>query len=351
MSDTQTLLPEWTRQEAVILAWPDEQTDWKPWLGRVTQTYLSLINCINDAGAGVILLAREQQVEIIKQHLEPAAQVLMVTADYNDTWVRDYGFLTCQTAQGLQPVEFIFNGWGNKFNAVKDNKVNQQVLSSLCQLPLKSFPAVVEGGALEIDQNGNLLSTKLCLTNPQRNGDMSQEDYKALFAESLGASSTTIFEHGHLEGDDTDGHVDTLVRFTPENALVIQSCFNRVEDSHYKGLQTLVEECQGHFPTYGVYELPLPEIHNEEGGRLPASYANYLICNKHILAPIYQQPEDQLALEVLEKAYPEFKIVPINAQPLIQQFGSVHCISMQVPEGTLKSSVVEKLRSGVSVYD
>ncbi|MDN4500782.1 agmatine deiminase family protein [Alteromonadaceae bacterium BrNp21-10] len=350
------LLPEWAPQEAIILAWPDAQTDWAPWLDNVRQTYCQLITAINQVGCGVLLLVRADEVANAQAVLqanvseEDNSQVLLVVADYNDTWVRDYGFLTCRTEQGMQLIEFQFNGWGNKFNASKDNQINSTVLADLCQFPMQSYQQFVEGGALEIDGAGHLLSTALCLQNPERNGDFSLAEYQQLFTDALGASRVSIFHEGHLEGDDTDGHIDTLVRFTPNNGLVIQACENRPDDSHYAGLHALVEECRQVFPEHQLFLLPLPSIFNDDGERLPASYANYLINNQQVLCPIYQQPEDQQALEILAKAYPQHHIVAIDGLPLVQQFGSVHCISMQVPVGTLKANVIQQLQQGVSVY-
>ncbi|MFQ3235486.1 MAG: agmatine deiminase [Paraglaciecola sp.] len=345
------LLPEWAPQEAIILAWPDAKTDWRPWLEDVRDVYLKLIQAINTQGTGIILLIREAEVATFKafaSQVSTPLAVLLVPADYNDTWVRDYAFLTCRTKQGMQPVEFIFNGWGNKFDAHKDNKINKSVLATLCRLELQSFDIVAEGGALEIDNSGVLLSTEFCLSNPQRNSDMTMAQYRGVFKEALGATSICIFKHGHLEGDDTDGHIDTLVRFTPNKGIVVQTAFNTPDDPHHQGLAALVAECQAALPGHQIFELPLPHIINAQGERLPASYANYLINNKQILCPVYQQPEDNLAMAVIASAYPQHTIVPINCLPLVQQFGSLHCITMQVPTGALKPHIMQQLNIGVS---
>ena len=233
---------------------------------------------------------------------------------------------------------------------IKMTRSTVTTLRCLCRHSLKSYPLVCEGGALEIDEEQKLLSTKLCLSNPERNGAMQLNAYEEHFSASLGAKQTHILTEGHLEGDDTDGHIDTLVRFTPNKGLVIQSCFNRKDDTHFEGLSALVAECSHALPNHKIYELPLPLITNYDGERLPASYANFLINNGQILAPVYQQPEDSLALEILAQAYPSFSIVPIDALPLVQQFGSVHCISMQVPVGTLKKSVVEFTQQGPHIW-
>ena len=348
MSNALQLLPEWVKQEAVILAWPDQDTDWRPWLANVRQVYITIIQALNAANTGVILLVKAAEVNACKALLAADAKVLLLVADYNDTWVRDYGFLTCASTAGMQPLEFTFNGWGDKFDARKDNLANRNYLASLCQLPLITVDLVAEGGALEIDEAGHLLSTQFCLSNPKRNGDLSLEKYRDIFKHYLGASHVSIFENGHLEGDDTDGHIDTLVRFTLDKGLVVQSAFNRPDDHHFAGLAALVEECQAALPEHKIFELPLPEIYNPDGDRLPASYANYLICNQHVLCPVYQQPEDQQAMDIMQQAYPDFTIVPINCLPLVQQFGSLHCISMQVPQNTLKPEIVQQLNAGVS---
>ncbi|WP_199271676.1 agmatine deiminase family protein [Paraglaciecola sp. L3A3] len=351
MTNQIKLLPEWSPQEAIILAWPDQHTDWAPWLAEVQNVYLEIIKTLNSIQVGVILLIKKELKDSCKQQLAENARVLLVTADYNDTWVRDYAFLTCTDQIKNLPIEFIFNGWGQKFNASKDNKVNRQVLAQLCQNKLKTVDLVVEGGALEIDEHGVLLSTELCLSNPKRNGSFTLAEYETVFAEQLGTEQVIIFKNGHLEGDDTDGHIDTLVRFTPNCGLVIQSAFNRPADSHFTGLNALVEECRKALPRHEIFELPLPYIVNKEGDRLPASYANYLISNQILLCPTYQQAEDTEALGILQKAYPEHKIIGINCLPLVQQFGSLHCISMQVPKGTLKTEVVQQFAKGVTEYE
>lgn len=350
MTVTTSLIPEWKASEAIILAWPHQDTDWAPWLEEVRQTYLSIIRIINANQAGVLLLCRAEDTADVESRLAADAKVMLVEADYNDTWARDFAFLSCGTTEAPFPVEFTFNGWGNKFDASKDNRVNQRYLASLCRQPLRTSAIVAEGGALEIDDNGHLLSTASCLFNPERNGDMQAEAYRSEFTNMLGCSSFTIFEQGHLEGDDTDGHIDTLVRFTPTCGLVIQAAENRPDDSHHAGLAALVQECAAAFPEHELHLLPLPAMFNEDGDRLPASYANYLICNHTVLLPVYGQQEDSEAVAVMQQAFPHHDIVPVNCATLVQQFGSLHCISMQVPCNTLTTDVIHQLNSGVTRY-
>jgi agmatine deiminase len=351
MQGTRVMAPEWDKVDAVLLAWPHSQTDWAPWLSQARQTYLDIINAINRYQAGVIILCAPDDIDDLKALLPEQARALLIPASYNDTWMRDYGFISCVDDQGYgAPVEFRFNGWGEKFDATEDNMANQRYLAALCQQPLRSSPVVLEGGALEINQAGHLLTTTQCLLNPKRNGELDLTEYAKVFEEMLGCSKTTVLEHGHLEGDDTDGHIDTLVRFTPEYGLVIQAAFNRPDDSHFSGLKALCDECRHRLPEYEQFHLPLPYIVNDSGDRLPASYANFLICNRAILLPVYGQPEDVVAIEVMQRAYPDHIIEPIDCSVLIQQYGSLHCISMQVPTNTLRPSVLAMLEKGVSIY-
>lgn len=357
----QQLLPEWVPQEAVLLAWPDKHTDWLPWLNNVRTTWLELISQLNRNLTPVIMLIRETEIASCKHlvshfnHNQSAdnqiTRLLLLPADYNDTWLRDYGFLTLSAGENKQAISFAFNGWGNKFAADKDNLINENRFADLLQRPLQTVDFVLEGGALEINSEGTLLTTQLCLSNPERNGTFNAAEHHTHFQRQLGAVNTMVLQHGHLQGDDTDGHIDTLVRFTPEHNLVIQSCANRPADSHFEELTKLVAECAELFPQATLFELPLPFTTNTEQERLPASYANFLISNGAVFAPVYQEPEDAQALKTLSHAFPGYHIIPVNCRPLVQQFGSLHCITMQVPVGTLKPQVVRIANSGISVYD
>ena len=343
-----TLLPEWAEQEAVILAWPHKYTDWVDNLVQVQETYLAIVTAINNANAIVILLCPEDEIEHAQALLAPHHKVLIFTVNYNDTWVRDYGFLTVSDNLANYPVSFTFNGWGQKFDAQLDNQVNQS-LAKLCRHTLLINPTVLEGGALEIDENQHLLTTASCLYNPKRNGRMTKQQYETVFAEYLGAKTVTIFNHGHLEGDDTDGHIDTLARFTPLMGIVLQGADNSPLDPHFAELFKLQYEVSQALPEHKIYSLPLPFLVNENGERLPASYANYLILNRHILLPIYQVSEDDIAIDIIQSAYPNYTIVPIECTSLVQQNGSLHCITMQVPTNTIKQEFIELAQAGVSI--
>ncbi|MDG1121862.1 MAG: agmatine deiminase family protein [Glaciecola sp.] len=355
---TYQLLPEWVTQEAVILAWPHQQTDWAPWLQDTRCVYLDIITHISQSSGAVVLLVVDEDIADVQQRLHGFTGVLIVPAQFNDTWVRDYGFLTVEHDGQVQPIEFEFNGWAEKYAADLDTQVNRRYLAPLLTQPLISYPEFVEGGALEIDGNGHLLSTAQCLLHPQRNPQLTEQDYHAMFSRTLGAQQSTILQHGHLENDDTDGHIDTLARFTLHQGIVYQGANNRPTDPHFAGLEAMAKELQQAFPAHTLFSLPLPhimdgveDVDNIGAGteRLPASYANFLIFNDLILAPIYGVAEDEEALSVLTQAYPHHQIIPVNCATLIRQYGSLHCITMQVPQGVIKPEWIAQALEQVTV--
>ncbi len=341
------LLPEWVKQEALILAWPHQHTDWAPWLEDARAVYQIIIEHISHAQGVVLLLVDPNDIADVQQRLPSDVPVLLIPAEFNDTWVRDYGFLTLASDGQYQPVEFEFNGWAGKYPAHLDTQVNRRYLAPLCKRPLLSNPQMVEGGALEIDNNGHLLSTAQCLYHPQRNPQLSALDYQQLFVDTLGVKRMTVLHNGHLQNDDTDGHIDTLARFTLHQGVVYQGANNRPNDPHFVPLSAMANELQAALPDHQLFPLPLPDINDTE--RLPASYANFLIFNHLVLAPIYNAPEDAEALAVLTQAYPEHTIIAVDCTTLVKQYGSLHCITMQVPQGVLKDAWITQAMQGVSV--
>ena len=226
------LLPEYCEQAAVILAWPSQETDWADILESVQSTYLQVIEAINQAGAAVILLVKPEDIASIQARCQHISSLLLLASNYNDTWTRDYCFLTLSNQDDRKPIEFLFNGWGGKYDGALDNRINQDYLAKLLTKPIERVDWVFEGGAIEIDENGLVMSTASCLLNSHRNGDKSLTEYEQVLKNTLGATQVNIFNNGHLTGDDTDGHIDTLVRYCGDHRIVIQGCSNRPTDSH-----------------------------------------------------------------------------------------------------------------------
>lgn len=341
---TYRLPAEWEEQYAVMLTWPHEDTDWKPYLDDITDTFTQLTAIIANYES-VIIAARhpDRVLQRLQEHLSEAQlnRLQIYPCESNDTWARDHGPITLvPTRQHLRPLmlDFKFNGWGEKFKWESDNAVTSS-LFALNALPFeysgnKDF--VLEGGSIESDGKGTILTTSHCLLAPHRNQPMSRDEIETTLKLRLGADRVIWIENGRLTGDDTDGHIDTLVRLAPDDTLLYVSCDNP-DDEHYaelklmeEQLKTLTTQSGNH---YQLIPLPLPRPIFDGEDRLPATYANFLIINGAVVVPTYQQPDnDARAKTAIARAFPHRNIVGIDACTVIRQHGSIHCLTMQLPQ-------------------
>jgi agmatine/peptidylarginine deiminase len=342
------LLPEWADQDAVMLTWPHKGTDWADNLARVEPVYAELAKHITAQQQLVIVAHNEPLKTHIITLLNTANinlnRVHFVVSPTNDTWARDHGPLTCAAltnSRQLKIYDFTFNGWGNKFASALDNQINRTLVNTLSNKnnQYQALDVVLEGGGIEINEHGVLLTTSECLLNKNRNPNLDPNDIEALLKNHLGATEFLWVDHGYLAGDDTDSHIDTLVRFAPNNTLVYVQCDDK-SDEHFSALDAMEKQLQS-FKTadnapYNLIALPWPTaVFDDQQTRLPATYANYLIINNTVLVPTYDDANDKLALAQVQTAYPNRTIIGINCRPIIEQFGSLHCITMQLPRGFL----------------
>jgi agmatine deiminase len=332
------LLPEWTPLDAILLAYPSDKTDWAEDLATAETAFNDLIIALS-AAAPVFVLGM-QDVEVLAEKLPPGRQVTTLDLPLNDTWARDFAPLTISDGNQLTLLNFIFNGWGNKFLSDKDNAINRELFDfGFFQVPMRDIDLVLEGGSIESDGAGSLMTTTACLLNKNRNPLLSKEKIEENLKKNFGAEHILWLEHGHLEGDDTDAHIDTLARFCPDNLIIYQGC-DDPEDSHYQALQAMAEAIKNFRnakgEAYRTLALPWPQAkYDAEGQRLPATYANFLFANGFVFVPTYDDPADTPALALLKTALPDFQVVGVAASVFIRQHGSVHCLTMQLPRGTV----------------
>ena len=332
---------EWEPQSGVMLTWPHVGTDWCDMLEEVERCYVAM----------AVAIARYEPLLIVTPDVEGVRERLRGVMDVegvrfcscptDDTWARDHGFLTVLKGRGARLLDFCFNGWGGKFGAEQDNDINRRLYGEGCLSGeyVDCLDFVLEGGSVESDGQGTLLATAQCLTAAGRN-DMSEDEVAAYLCERLCCDRVLWLRSGLLEGDDTDGHVDTLARFCEHDTIAYVNCRDE-EDVHYVGLQAMEEELRS-FRTsggapYRLLPLPLPDAIYEGSERLPATYANFLVINGAVLMPTYGQPlKDGLAMEAMRIAFPHRDVIGVDCRALIRQHGSLHCSTMQFPEGVLR---------------
>ncbi len=337
-------MPEWAEQDAVLLAWPAPGGDWDPWLEAVTDAYRTLAATIADFEP-VIILCRDAA---LRDHVREQLADLPGTEEhyrrlvipYDDTWIRDYGPLSLIGPAGPRLLDFRFNGWDGRHPAERDDAVNAALARArLLDAPMERDERVLEGGAVDTDGRGTLITTRRCLLSPNRNPGLDATAIEAWLRHRLGVERVLWLEHGGLEGDDTDGHVDTLVRFADPRTLVYQAC-DDPKDSHHAELAAMAAELAewrtADGETYQLRPLPWPQPrYNAQGERLPAGYANFLLVNGGVIMPTYNDPADDKARAVLAACFPEREVVGVDARVLIHQGGSVHCATMPLARGVL----------------
>lgn len=334
------LLPEWSPCRAVLLAWPYPGSDWDQSLPAVTHCYWQLLDTlladVSDPVQAWVMLhpsmdATAWLAEFEHKGLPRDSLKVLDHIPYDDTWVRDYGPLSMGRGTHCNEyVDFAFNGWGGKYPSDADDNVSAQLASCLEQMPVR-HEWVLEGGALEVNGADTLLANKDCVVDAKRNGSLNEEQIVRLLKEQLGVKNIEWLEDICLSGDDTDGHIDTIARFAAEDCVVyagrnIQHPDCDVLERLHQQLTIIAERNQ-----WRQMELPSPVVHSDLDGRqLPATYTNFLIVNRRVLAPIYGLAEDAQALAVLQRAFPMHSIVPVNCAALVEQHGSLHCATLQM---------------------
>jgi agmatine/peptidylarginine deiminase len=328
------LPPEWAPQQFVQLTWPHEQTDWVDMLDEVNQCFVEIARHIIQHENLLIVCRDAAQIKTLLKNAD-FNQITLVELPTNDTWARDHGGITVLEDGEKVIYDFAFNGWGKKFEAELDNQITKALFDKdIFDIDTEYrnyLDFVLEGGSIESDGEGTLLTTSTCLLSDNRN-DLSKEAVEARLKDYFGLHRVLWLNNGYLAGDDTDSHIDTLARFCDVNTIAYVKCEDETDEHHVELKKMEVELMQ--FRTvsgapYRLIPLPMADAVYEAGERLPATYANFLIINGAVLVPTYQSHKDEIALKQLELAFPDRKIIGINCLPLIKQHGSLHCVTMQ----------------------
>lgn len=343
MTHNYRLPPEWAPQSSVMLTWPRSDGDWSPDYASVERCHTQLASEISKHEQVLITCMDAAHADKIRRMVKAVGgrpeRLHLYALPSNDAWARDHGPITVLKDGRPTLLDFVFNGWGAKYPHQDDNRITQALHArgAFGATPLESYELVLEGGSIEVDGEGTLLTTESCLLNPNRNPMLNRAQIEAQLRRRLGVDRFLWLKQGAIDGDDTDGHIDTLARFCDARTIAYQACDDR-NDPHYSDLQAMAAELRAlrrkDGEPYALLPLPWPQaIHDRTGRRLPATYANFLIINGAVLVPTYNDAADAAALAALQPVFPGREIVPVMCRPLIYQYGSLHCVTMQLPSG------------------
>ncbi|MDR0733198.1 MAG: agmatine deiminase family protein [Dysgonamonadaceae bacterium] len=335
---TLQLPAEWETQSGVMLTWPHQATDWKPYLNEVIPCFAAIARAIVRKEKLLIVCASINEVKTALGNIDES-RIIFREIPSNDTWARDHAPIGVRLNGNPYIYDFTFNGWGLKFPAAADNQITKKLFESRAFSPRTGYRdmrnIVLEGGSIESDGEGTLLTTRRCLLSDNRNNYKSKTEAAACLQMIFGLKRILWLDKGYLAGDDTDCHIDTLARFCDPRTIAYVRCTDK-NDEHFKELSQMEQELQ-RFKTrdgkpYRLIPLPMAEAIYESGERLPATYANFLIINGAVLTPAYNSSLDEVARSQLQTTFPDREIIGVDCRPLIKQRGSLHCVTMQLPE-------------------
>ena len=337
------LAPEWVRQDAVILVWPYSNSDWKNHIDEIESTYIELSRYI--ARHQKLLLIAYDKVHVI--HIQKTLahnnvtqkNIEFIDIPTNDTWVRDYGPVVVRSGSESIFLDFKFNAWGNKYIHESDNLFNQAFKKKLnVRAQYQSINFILEAGNLEINSKGTLLTSSTCFKRNSLQENKSLMQLENNFEEWFGCSKVLWIDDVVLKGDDTDGHIDTLARYCDDDLLVYSVSINNSDPNHDL-LESLMLQLktikQNTSDISELIPLPMPKPIFSGGRQLPATYTNFLITNKCVYVPVFNDQQDNYALKTIDELFPAHEIIDIESNALIQQYGGIHCATMQVPKGFL----------------
>ena len=315
------LIGEFETQSYTQIIFPHQNTDWIDYLQEAQECFVNIINAIRKFQTCLIVC---DDIEAVKAHFKDTNHLLFKEYTTDDTWARDCSAISLQNSETTELLDFTFNAWGGKFDATKDN-----AMTSFLTPQAKKIDFVLEGGAIESNGDGLLLSTSACMLNTNRNPQYTKQEITQKLKQFFHLKDVLYLNHGYLAGDDTDSHIDTLARFIDKKTIMYIQCTDK-NDEHYTELLLMEKELQTFAKIYNLelIGLPMCDALYYDGERLPATYANFLFVNGGVLVPVYGVKQDKEVIQIFQKQFPNRQIVPLHCEPLLRQHGSLHCITM-----------------------
>lgn len=334
--------PEWHPHRATWLAWPKDPVTWPERIPQVEEIFLRMMRALAPHEAVNLLVEDEAAEHSIAErcNFDGAENIRFHRVSTVDSWIRDYGpnFLVRESAgrRELAYNDWVFNAWGSKYEDLKRDNTIPERLESVLNVPRFEPRVVMEGGSIEVNGAGVVMTTEQCLLNPNRNPHLDRAGIEQHLKDYLGVEKVLWLGEG-IVGDDTDGHIDDIARFTSPTTIVC-ALEEDPADENYELLQDnfrrLQKERDARGGSYRIIQLPMPgRIGGHDAERLPASYANFYIANSVVLVPVFGHPQnDRRAVEILQPLFPTRRVIPINCEPLVWGMGTIHCVTQQQPD-------------------
>ncbi len=324
------LIAEFEEQSFTQIIFPHEKTDWIDYLEEAQKCFVNIINKIIKYQKCLVIC---DDMISVKNYFSQNKNLFFIEYQTDDTWARDCSALSISEENQISLLDFTFNAWGDKFDSTNDNLMSKNI-SKNYRAKMESIDFILEGGAVESNGNGIILTTSASMLNKNRNTNLDAMQITKKLNDVFGSSEILYLNHGYLAGDDTDSHIDTLARFVDEKTIMYIKC-KEIDDEHYKELNLMEEELKSMASTHNftLIELPTPDAIHFEGERLPATYANFLFVNGAILVPTYGVKQDKGALDIFKTTFKDRDIIGVDCSTLIKQHGSLHCITMNFASG------------------
>jgi len=324
------LIGEFEAQSFTQIIFPHEFSDWKPYLKEAQNNFINIINAVIQYQQCLVVC---YDLEEVKSHFASHKNLFFIEYQTDDTWARDCSALCIEDDKELKLLDFTFSAWGGKFEASLDNLMSRNIAKHYSK-NIQQIDFILEGGGIESNGDDILLTTASCMLNKNRNSKLNAVQITQMLNALFGTTKILYLEHGYLSGDDTDSHIDTLVRFINADTLMYVKCEDE-KDEHFKELKLMEEELLELSKEHklNLIALPMSNALYFDEERLPATYANFLFVNGAILVPTYGVKSDSEALGVFKKSFKNREIIPINCETLIRQHGSLHCVTMNFASG------------------
>jgi len=319
------LIAEFEEQSFTQIIFPHAKTDWIHYLQEAEQTFINIINTVIKYQKCLVVC---HDINAVKKHFCENKNLFFVAYETDDTWARDSSALSTETDNEITLLNFTFNAWGSKFEASLDNAMNRE-LAKHYSSNMQDIDFLLEGGAIESNGVDTLLTTTACMFNKNRNTELNAEQITQRLKSYFGATKILYLNHGHLAGDDTDSHIDTLARFINEDTIMYVQCED-VNDEHFRELHVMEKELQEMAKKhhYKLIPLPMTDALYYDKERLPATYANFLFVNGAVIVPTYGVKQDRVALDIFSNTFRDREIVAVDSSVLVRQNGSLHCVTM-----------------------